>query len=344
MTKFELSLFLLATIAPAIVAFFTWFIVRRQRTRPEESQAQAAQALQPIRDALERYERAAAEIERDRQRSYALVEAELKRVAESGAKLAAETSALKSALKKPHVRGRWGEAQLQNCIEIAGMSEHSDVSFQSENRDQDGARLVPDMIVRMPGGRAVVVDAKTPIDAFLASLECDDEEARALEIARHGRHVREHVKKLSSRAYSDQIKGSADFTVMFLPNESFLYAALETQPDVMDFALERKVLIATPPTLIGLLKVIRFGWNEERLAQNAALISEAGSRLHKRLVEFVDTFESVGKHLDRAHAEFLSGSKRLHGHVLVEARKMEALGAKSAKDLPARAIDELSER
>ena len=299
-------------------------------------------ALGPVREALERYEAGTRELEKERQRSYALVESELKRVVESGTKLAAETAALKNALKKPHVRGRWGEAQLKNCIELAGMSEFADVSFQDSSRDIDGARLVPDMTVRMPGGRVVVVDAKTPLEAFLGSMEADTDEGRGSELARHGRHLREHVKKLSTRAYADQVKGSADFTILFLPNESFLYAALETQPDIMDFALEKKVLIATPPTLIGLLKVIRFGWNEERLARNAEAISEAAGKLHKRLVDFVTAFEGIGKHLDRARAEYDIGSKRLHGHVLSQARKMEALGGRSAKDLPVNLVAEMS--
>jgi DNA recombination protein RmuC len=182
------------------------------------------------------------------------------------------------------------------------------------------------MTVRMPGGRVVVVDAKTPLDAFLASIEAEGDEARAAELARHGRHLREHVKRLATRAYAEQIKGSADFAILFLPNESFLYAALESQPDIMEFALEKKILIATPPTLIGLLKVIRFGWNEERVARNAEAIAEAGRKLHKRLASFVEAFDGIGKHLDRARAEYETGAKRLQGQVLAQARKMEELG------------------
>src|SRR5690606_5405145 len=161
-----------------------------------------------------------------------------------------------------NVRGRWGEVQLRNCVELAGMSEFADVTFQDAQQAKDGKTHIPDMTVRMPGGRVVIVDAKTPIDAFLAALETTDESERAAEMARHARHIKEHIKNLSSRAYTDNLKNSADFTVMFLPNESFLYAALEVEADIMELALQRKVLIATPPTLIGLLKVIRFGWNE----------------------------------------------------------------------------------
>ena len=213
------------------------------------------------------------------------------------------------------------------------MSEYADVSFQDFTADEEGARHIPDMVVRMPGGRRVIVDAKTPIDAFLNSLEASTDELRRTEMARHGRHVKEHVRKLSTRAYAEVIKDSADFTVLFLPNESFLYAALEVEPDIVEFALQKKVLIATPPTLIGLLKVVRYGWSEQRLAENAQRISEAGSELHKRLCDFVDTYQTVGKHLNKAKEEYDRGMTRLESRVLVQARRFEGLGAKSAKTL-----------
>ena len=291
------------------------------------------QMIKPVSDALERYQVHVGQLERDRQRAFQSIDTELKRVTEAHVHLARETSALKNALKRPHVRGRWGEVQLRNCIELAGMSEYADVSFQDFSTDEEGARHIPDMIVRMPGGRKVVVDAKTPIDAFLASLDAATEEGRGLEMARHGRHVKEHVRRLSTRAYSDAVGESADFTVLFLPNESFLYAALETEPDVVEFALQKKVLIATPPTLIGLLKVIRYGWSEQRLAENAQKISEMGQELHKRLCDFVDTYQNVGKHLTKAKEEYERGMTRLESRVLVQARRFETLGAKSAKSL-----------
>lgn len=289
--------------------------------------------IKPVADALDTYQKQIRTLELDRQKAFHTIDSELKRVSEGQLLLTRETSALKDALKKPHVRGRWGEVQLRNCIEIAGMSEHSDVTFQDFSSDEEGARHIPDMIVRMPGGRRVIVDAKTPIDAFLNSLEAATEESRNAEMARHGRHVKDHVKRLSTRAYTDAVKESADFTVLFLPNESFLYAALETEPDIVEFALQKKVLIATPPTLIGLLKVIRYGWSEQRMAENAQKISEMGTELHKRLCDFVDAYMSVGKYLDKAKDEFEKGRARLESRVLVQARKFEALGAKSNKSL-----------
>ena len=286
--------------------------------------------LKPLQETLTRYEKQANEMERERQKSYTTVENELKRVVETGNQLSAQTTALKDALKRPHVRGRWGEVQLKNCIELAAMSEHCDVSFQDQNKSDEG-RLIPDMIVRMPGGRLVVVDAKTPLDAFLSSLDATTDVERTQHMARHGAAVKDHVKKLSEKAYHDHLDGSADFTVMFLPNESFLYAALESHPDLIEYALAKRILVATPPTLIGLLKVIRYGWREERLAENALLISEAGKEMHKRIADFLEAFEAVGKSLGKAQEQYEIGRTRLHSRVLVQAKRMEALGAKSNK-------------
>jgi DNA recombination protein RmuC len=298
-----------------------------KETMSETFKGLAASALN---EALGQYQTHLAVLEKDRAKTLSSLDHEIKRMGEASITLAKETGALKDALKRPHVRGRWGEVQLRNCIELAGMSEYADVSFQDTSSDS-GAR--PDMVVRMPGGRRVIVDAKTPIDAFLNSLDAATEEVRRTEMVRHGRHVKEHVKKLATRAYNDVLEGSADFTVLFLPNESFLYAALEAEPDIMEFAMQKKILIATPPTLIGLLKVIRHGWSEQRLAENAQRISEHGQELHKRLCDFVDSYIAMGKHLDKAKEEFDKNRVRLESRVLVQARRFEALGAKSPKTL-----------
>lgn len=306
----------------------------------EKKEQSIESMIKPLSVSLEKYQEHISEIEKQRAKSYVSVESELKRVVENTMTLSAETMALKNALKKPHVRGRWGEVQLKNCIELAGMSEYADVTFQDVSKDSEGQTLIPDMTVRMPGGRLVVVDSKTPIDAFLSSLEATTEEERATEMARHGRHVKEHVKKLSQRAYYEGLKESPDFTIMFLPNESFLYAALESEPDLMESALQKKVLITTPPTLIGLLKVIRYGWNEEKLAENAARISDTGKELHKRLVEFVEGYLAVGKSLDKAKQEYDKGFNRLERRLISKAREMEQLGAKSSKELPQASLPE----
>lgn len=310
----------------------------RQTESARGDLAQRQQAIdslvKPLRETLDKYQRELRELEVARQRSYTTVENELKKVVETGSALSMETRALKDALKRPHVRGRWGEIQLKNCVELAGMSEYADVTFQDANVAGDGQRLIPDMTVRMPGGRMVVVDAKAPLDAFLASLEAGTDEERAAEISRHGRQVKEHIRKLASKSYGENVKGSADFTVMFLPNESFLYAALETQGDLVEYALRQKILLATPPTFVGLLKVIRYGWSEQKLAKNAAEISEAAGELYNRLVDFVESFQTVGRHLDKAKVEYEKGFSRFNSRVLVQARRMERLGIKGKKELP----------
>jgi len=342
-SKLELNEAFKGVAASALESSMTQFLNLAQNTfaraqelhkMDSEQRHQAIDALvKPVSDALIRYQDQIGVLEKDRVRAFQLIDSELKKLSSAHLTLAKETTALKDALKKPHVRGRWGEVQLRNCIELAGMSEYADVSFQDFTSDEEGARHIPDMIVRMPGGRRVIVDAKTPIDAFLNSLEAATDETRTTEMARHGRHVKDHVKRLSTRAYSDAVKESADFTVLFLPNESFLYAALEVEPDIVEFALQKKVLIATPPTLIGLLKVIRFGWSEQRLAENAQRISEMGQELHKRICDFTETYLSVGKHIDKAKEEYEKGRARLESRLLVQARKFEALGAKSNKSL-----------
>tara|TARA_B100000749_G_scaffold280893_1_gene280401 strand:- start:3557 stop:4939 length:1383 start_codon:yes stop_codon:yes gene_type:complete len=290
--------------------------------------------VKPINETLIQYQKNLGDVEKQRVQAYTTLESEIKKVAETHDTLAKHTLALKDALKKPHIRGRWGEVQLKNCIELAGMSEYSDVSFQDSSTDNDGKNLRPDMVVRMPGNRKVIVDCKTPIDAFMSSLEANTEEEAAAEMARHGKHVKKHVQDLSTKDYAANLRGSADFTVMFLPNESFLYAALEAEPDLMEFALQRKILVATPPTLIGLLKVIRYGWNEEALAENAFRISEVGKELHKRVCDFVEAYTAVGKHLDKAREEYDRGFTRLESRVITQARKLEKLGAKGKKELP----------
>lgn len=298
--------------------------------------AQRQQAIEamvkPFKENLTRYQEQLRELELARQKSYTSVEKELKKVTETSQHLSLETRALKDALKKPHIRGRWGEIQLKNCVELAGMSEYADVTFQDFN-DTDDGRFIPDLTVKMPGGRLVIVDCKAPLDAFIAALEASTDEERATQTARHGRQVKDHIKRLSSKSYQSHLEGSADFTVMFLPNESFLYAALESEGDLVEYGLQRKILVATPPTFVGLLKVIRYGWNEEKMARNAKEISAAGQELHKRLVDFVESFESVGRHLEKAKVEYDKGFTRLNSRVLVQARRMESLGVKSKKEL-----------
>jgi len=288
----------------------------------------------PLKSKLDEYQKQFFEIEKLRSKDQGSLFGELQRVTEVTQSLNLETKALKDALKKPHVRGRWGEIQLKNCIDIAGMSEHCDLSMQSSHTNEDQV-LRPDMVVRMPNARIVVVDAKTPLEGFIASLEATTEADKLMHLQRHGRQVKDHVKKLSHKAYSDNMPDAADFTVLFLPNESFLYAALETEPDLIEFAIDKKILIASPPTLIGLLKAIRYGWSEKKLADNAQAIAATGQELHKRLSDMIDAFQGIGEHLDKSKAEYDKAFMRLNSRVLPQALRLEELGAKSTKELSA---------
>lgn len=299
----------------------------------DSKQENFREMLKPVTELMSQYQSATQALESQRQKSMGYFESELKKLNEVSMNLLKETTDLKQALKKPHVRGRWGEIQLKNCVELAGMSEYADVQFQDVHEHDDG-RLIPDLVVRMPGGRRVIVDAKTPLDAFISALEATTDEQKKLELLRHGRQVKDHIKKLSAKAYSDGIKDSADFTVLFLPNESFLYAALEGDPGLVEFALEKRILIATPPTFVGLLKVIRFGWNEQRMTDNANLIAETGAELHKRLSEFFEGLVDIGTHIDKAKAEYDLSINRLKKRVLPQAYRLEEYGSKSKKEIP----------
>lgn len=299
------------------------------------SQKQQAikQMLEPLKLSLDEYYKQTINLDKQHNTGLNRIGDELKRVISSHQELSKQTRTLKNALKRPHIRGRWGEVQLANCVELAGMSEFADVSFQ-QSENIDDKQLRPDLVVKMPGNRLVIVDAKTPIDAFMRSIEVDTEEERKLEMQKHGQQVKDHVKKLSLKSYGGNFSKSADFTVMFLPNESFLYAAIETQSDLIEFALDKKILIATPPTFVGLLKVVHYGWQEQKLADNAEKISQIGKELHKRIADFVECYHLVGKSLLKASSDYEVGMKRLNSRLIPQAKKMEELGAKGKKDLP----------
>jgi DNA recombination protein RmuC len=290
--------------------------------------------LLPLKESLKRVDEQAQSLESARQKAFGEIAKGLENVVASSQSVAREAGGLKDALKKPHVRGRWGEAQLQNCMELAGMSEHCDITFQDSFEGEDG-RLIPDMTVKMPGGRLIVVDAKTPREAFDEYIEAPDEDTRKAALLRHGRQVLSHVESLAKKDYGVRKDHSPDFVVMFLPNESFLYAALEGQPNLVEAALAKRILIASPPTLVGLLKVIRYGWTETRLADDAQKIAKEGAILHKRISEVFANFANLGKNLDNAKSAFDTAQYNLNSRVLVSARRLEALGASSGKTVDA---------
>jgi DNA recombination protein RmuC len=304
----------------------------------EKRQEAIKQLVKPIQDGIKAVGDAAKEMEIKREKAFSTIEEQIKQSVAQAAEVARQTGSLKDALKKPNVRGRWGEVQLRNCIELAGMEEHCDVEFQESSVSPDEERVRPDMTVRMPGGRRIAVDAKTPMDPFLQYIEATTDEERNAALIRHGRAVKAHVAELSTRDYMQRIAESPDFVVMFLPNESFLAMALEREPTLMEDGLNKKVLVTTPGTLIGLLKVVRYGWNEEKIAVNAQRIADEGTKLNTEITKFLEDFANLGKAIKKASELYDSSSRRVEKQITNSSNKLTQLGAKSQKALTTAAV------
>lgn len=300
-------------------------------------QEKIEEMVRPLQEGLKAVQEAAREMEAKRERSFGTIEQQLRDSVEAATEVARQASALKDALKRPNVRGRWGEVQLKNCIDLAGMDEHCDVILQDSTRTADDEVIRPDMTVRMPGGRKVAVDSKTPMDHFLKYIEASSDEERNTALHGHARALRMHVASLVKSDYMQKIANGPDFVVLFLPNESFLALALEKDGMLMEEALNKKVLIATPATLIGLLKVIRYGWNEQRIAENAKQIAEVGSKLNTEISRFLEDFVKIGEALKTATDAYESGAKRVEKQITNRARDLHKLGSRSSKKLSGKA-------
>lgn len=289
--------------------------------------------VKPIREALDKTEGQVRKMENERQQAHGALTKHLETMAESHRLLQHETRNLVQALRRPEVRGQWGELTLKRLAELAGMVEHCDFIEQESLQTGEGAQR-PDMVIRMPDRREIVVDAKTPLDAYLSAVESTDDEQRKHHLIRHGRNVRARIRELSAKAYWQQMKYSPEFVVLFIPGDQFLSAALEIDHTLIEDALAQNVILATPTSLVALLRAIAYGWRQEVLAENADTIREIGQEMFIRLTTFAEHLAKLGRSLDSSVSAYNKAVASYDSRVLPGARKFTELGISTKKEPP----------
>lgn len=308
----------------------------------DQTQDAVADAVAPLHEALLRYERRVADLERDRVGAYESLREQVRAMHDVSGELRTETRQLVSALRAPQIRGRWGEHQLRRIVEAAGLLEHCDFDEQVTAATDTGV-VRPDLVVRLHGGRQVVVDAKAPFEGYLSAMEARDEAGRTAHLTQHAKHLRGHVDALAAKSYWAAFEPAPEFVVLFMPADTFLDAALQHDPTLLEHAFTRNVVLATPATLVALLRTIAYAWRQESLAHNALAVHRTGRELYARLATMGDHFAKVGTALGTAVSSYNKAVGSLEARVLVSARRLAELGI-SADPLPTPPQVELTPR
>ena len=299
--------------------------------------------LRPIRDTMQRTEQQLQEFDKARRESHGSIKTQLEAMNVAQKALSDETRNLVKALRRPEVRGQWGELTLQRLVELAGMQQHCDFVTQSHTRTEGGA-IRPDMIINLPEGRQLVVDVKTPLDAYLEATEAENEALRKTALLRHANVVSERVRELSSKTYWTQFENSPEFVILFIPGDQFLSAALTEKPDLLETALRQNIILATPTSLVALLKAIAYGWQQVALTENAKEIRTLALELYERLSTYTGHFNNIGKELNAAVKAYNDGVGSLESRVLPGVRKFTDLGVQPKKPIPDTTAVETSPR